>query len=587
MNKDKSSNYKYTWRDFFKLINLAKPKYGLFILSCIISAMSAIVSTFIPNFLKNFIDGFAVSGNVDMRILFGLVTLFILQMVTGLIASYLLSVIGLKIVANVRGLAWTKIVKLPAGFFDKNESGDIASRLVNDTTVLYNLVSISFSQFINAVLMILFCGFWLFYYDWELSLIIIGAIPLFLAFFIPLGKKLSSLSKEQQRSMGRLNISAIEMISENKLIKSFTAENYQIKKGLENIDDLKCIGIKQAKWMATVNPIINLLMMLIIISIVGYGGVKLANGELSPGTFIAFLTLIFYIMGPMVNFGGFFSQLQKTKGATERISNLMYEYEEDLDKGKVLNVTNKDIEIRNLSFKYNNEDNESFTLQNLNLVIKGGHTYAFVGPSGSGKTTLVSLLERFYKPSDGEIYIGGENIEDFSINSWRSQIGYVSQEHSLISGTIRENILFGLDESPRSEEEIINACKMAYAWEFIEDLPNGLDTNVGEKGLMLSGGQRQRIAIARMFFKNPKIILLDEATANLDSKSEQQVQYAMKNIAKDRTAIVIAHRLSTIIDAENIIFMENGKITGQGKHDELQKHHQLYNQFCELQLQAR
>lgn len=584
LRKERSN---YTWRDFFKLINLSKPQYGLFIFSCMISAASAVISTFIPNFLKNFIDGFAHSGKLNGGILLGLVILFVLQTVTGLVASYLLSIIGLKVVANIRGITWTKIVKLPADFFDKNESGDIASRVVSDTTVLYNLVSNSFSQFINAILMILFCGFWLFYYDWELSLIIIVAIPLFLLFFIPLGRKLAELSKKQQASTGRLNIRAIEMISENKLIKSFTAENYQIKKGLENIDDLKNIGMKQAKWMATVNPIINLIMMLIIISIVGYGGVKLANGELSPGTFIAFLTLIFYIMGPIANFGGFFSQLQKTKGATERISQLIYEHEEDLDKGKVLNVTNKDIEIKDLNFKYMTEGNQSFNLQNMNLTIKGGHTYAFVGPSGSGKTTFISLLERFYKPTSGNIYIGGQNIEDFSINSWRSQIGYVSQEHSLISGTIRENILFGLEGEPPSEEEIINVCKMAYAWEFIKDLPNGLDTNVGERGLILSGGQRQRIAIARMFLKNPKIILLDEATANLDSKSEQKVQSAMRNITKDRTAIVIAHRLSTIMDAENIIFMENGKITGQGKHDELQRSHQLYNQFCELQLQTR
>lgn len=577
----------YTWREFFKLINLSKPNYGLFVFACIISAASAIVSTFIPNLLKNFIDTFSLSDNLNGSILLGLLILFTLQTITGLLASYLLSIVGLKIVANLRGITWTKIVKLPTNFFDKNESGDIASRLVNDTTVIYNLVSNSFSQFINAILMILFCGFWLFYYDWQLSLIIVIAIPLFLLFFIPLGRKLSGISKSIQRLTGRLNISAIEMISENKLVKSFTAENVQINKGLKNIDDLKDMGIRQAKWMATVNPILNFIMMLIIISIVGYGGIKLANGELSPGTFIAFLTLIFYIMTPLANFGVFFSQLQKTKGATERISQLIYEYEENIDKGKLLNVTDEDIEIKDVSFKYTTQSKQEFTLHNINLTIKGGQTYAFVGPSGSGKTTLISLLERFYRPTSGDIYIGGQNIEDFSLNSWRSQIGYVSQEHSLINGTIRDNILFGLEEEPPTDEEIVNICEMAYAWEFIKNLPDGLDTKVGERGLMLSGGQRQRIAIARMFLKNPKIILLDEATANLDSKSEQKVQFAMRNITKGRTAIVIAHRLSTIINAENIIFMENGKITGQGKHEELQRNHQLYNQFCELQLQAQ
>jgi len=577
----------YTWREFFKLIKLSKPNYGLFVLACVISSASAIASTFIPNLLKNFIDTFSNSNSLNESILIALLTLFTLQTLTGLLASYLLSLIGLKIVANLRGITWTKIVKLPTSFFDENESGDIASRLVNDTTVIYNLVSTYFSQFINAILMIFFCGFWLFYYDWQLSLIIVIAIPLFLLFFIPLGRKLSGISKNIQGLTGTLNIGAIEMISENRLVKSFTAENLQIKKGLRNIDDLKDMGIKQAKWIATINPILNLIMMSIIISIVGYGGIKLANGELSPGTFIAFLTLIFYIMGPLANFGVFFSQLQKTKGATERISQLIYEDEESIDEGRILNVTEEDIEIRNVSFQYTNQNKQQFTLQNINLTIRGGQTYAFVGPSGSGKTTLISLLERFYRPTIGEIYIGGQNIEDFSLNSWRSQIGYVSQEHSLINGTIRDNILFGLEGEPPNDKEIVDICEMAYAWEFIKDLPDGLDTKVGERGLMLSGGQRQRIAIARMFFKNPKIILLDEATANLDSKSEQKVQLAMRNITKGRTAIVIAHRLSTIINAENIIFLENGRITGQGNHEELQKNHQLYHQFCELQLQAQ
>lgn len=585
MLRRKSKIKNYSWKEFFKLINLSKPNIGLFIFACTTSAVSAIISTFVPNFLKKFIDSFAQSSSIDGEILLWLVILFVIHIGTGVVASYLLSVVGLNIVTNLREITWTKIVKLPTEFFDKNESGDIASRLVNDTTVIYNLVSISFSQFVNAILMIILCGFWLFYYDWELSLIIIMAIPLFLLFFVPLGRILSELSKKMQSLTGKLNINAIEMITENKLIKAFTAEDLQIDKGLKNINELRNIGIKQAKWMAVINPIINLIMMLIIIFIVGYGGVKLANGELSPGTFIAFLTLIFYITGPIANFGGFFSQLQKTKGATERISQLIYESEEDLDKGKPLNVTGKNIELKNVSFKYVTQENQSFSLQNINLTLKGGHTYALVGPSGSGKTTLFSLLERFYRPTNGSIFIDGQNIEDFSLKSWRSQIGYVSQEHSLITGTVRENILFGIDGDLPDEEEIINVCKMAYAWEFIKDLPDGLDTHLGEKGLILSGGQKQRIAIARMLLKNPKIILLDEATANLDSKSEQKVQAAMRNIIKGRTAIVIAHRLSTIINADKIIFMENGRITGQGNHEELQKNHPLYNQFCELQFQ--
>lgn len=575
----------YSWRSFFKLIHRSKPSVGLFITACVISAASAVVSTFIPNFMKNIIDSYSLSGSLNGGILIRLAVLFIFVTITGVLSSYLLNKVGLKIVANLRGMTWTKIVKLPIEFFDKNQSGDIASRLVSDTTVIFNLVSQSFSQFINAVLTLLFCGFWLFYYSWELSLIIVISIPVFLLFFIPLGRVLSGLSKKLQRSTAMLNVNAIEMISENRLIKSFTAENYQIEKGLKNIDELLHIGMKQARWMAMVNPVLNLIMLVIMISVIGYGGVLLANGHLSPGTFIAFLTLIFYIMAPMSNFGMFFTQLQKTKGATERITQLLSEDEENIDQGKILNESHENIEIKDISFKYNTQEKLPFSLENISLSIKRGNTYALVGPSGGGKTTLISLLERFYKPSSGSIYIDGENIENYSLNSWRSQIGYVSQEHSLISGTIRENLVFGIEEP--SEEKIIEACKMAYAWEFIKNLPKGLDTDIGERGLNLSGGQRQRIAIARMFLKDPKIILLDEATASLDSQSEEKVQSAMKKITEGRTAIVIAHRLSTIMNSENIIFVEDGKVTGQGKHDELQRTHPLYRQFCELQFNTQ
>ena len=581
MIRDKREHH-YSWRQFFELIHKSRPRTTLFVVACLISSLSAVLTTFIPHFLKMIVDAYTQSGTFNGSTFAGLGGLFIFVTITGVLSSYLLSKVGLSVVANLRALTWSKIVKLPTPFFDKNQSGDVSSRLVSDTTVIYNLVSHSFSQFINATLSLLFCGFWLFYYSWKLSLIIVAAIPLFLLFFIPLGRVLSQLSRELQQSTAKLNVKAIEMIAENKLIKSFTAEHNQIEKGHGIIQDLMRIGLKQAKWSAAVTPFLNMIMLFIIVVIIGYGGMQLANGELSPGTFIAFLTLIFYIMNPLSNFGLFFSQLQKTKGATERISQLLAEEEENLSAGKQLAPAYKGIELRNLSFSYSTHEHSAFGLEDMNLNLQKGSTYALVGPSGSGKTTLLALLERFYQPTGGNIFIDGERIEDFSLHSWRSQIGYVSQEHTLISGTVRENLMFGLKQH-LSEEKIIDACKMANAWEFINDLPNGLDTYIGEKGLNLSGGQRQRIAIARMFLKDPEIILLDEATSSLDSQSEEKVQSAMRKVIEGRTAIVVAHRLSTIIDSEHIIFIEGGRITGQGRHEELQQTHELYKQFCELQ----
>ncbi|MGS0928510.1 ABC transporter ATP-binding protein [Bacillus safensis] len=573
--------YKETkWKVFFSLIRKTRISINLFIIAMILTAISATASTLVPHFLKKIIDSYNSKNTIHSLDLTALIGIFLSSAILGAIGSYMLSVEGLKVVANLRMLLWRKMVKLPIGFYDKNRSADIASRFVNDTSVIYNLVSNSFSQFVNAVLMILFCGFWLFYYDWQLTLIIIVAIPLYLIFFIPLGKILAKLSKLTQTLTGNLNVRAVETISAIKLVKSSTAEEFQIQKGSQDIERLQNISLKQAKWMVLVNPVINLIMMIIIVTIIMVGGVKLANGDLSPGTFIAFLTLIFYVIGPITNFGLFFTQLQKTIGATERVSQLLSESEELQSEGEDLTITNNDLVIRDLRFYYS--ENDTFSLKNINLTIKGGTTNALVGPSGSGKTTLISLLERYYKPTSGTIFMDGKDIETFSLKSWRNQIGYVSQEHSLISGTIRENLLFGLNEIP-DEEKIIDACKSAYAWEFVGKFTNGLDTDIGEKGLNLSGGQKQRIAIARMFLKDPKIIFLDEATSNLDSQSEKFVNEAMMKIIKGRTSIVIAHRLSTIINADNIIFMENGEVTGIGKHHELKNNHQLYRQFCEQQ----
>lgn len=573
--------YKETkWKVFFSLIRKTRISINLFIIAMILTAISATASTLVPHFLKKIIDSYNSKNTIHSLDLTALIGIFLSSAILGAIGSYMLSVEGLKVVANLRMLLWRKMVKLPIGFYDKNRSADIASRFVNDTSVIYNLVSNSFSQFVNAVLMILFCGFWLFYYDWQLTLIIIVAIPLYLIFFIPLGKILAKLSKLTQTLTGNLNVRAVETISAIKLVKSSTAEEFQIQKGSQDIERLQNISLKQAKWMVLVNPVINLIMMIIIVTIIMVGGVKLANGDLSPGTFIAFLTLIFYVIGPITNFGLFFTQLQKTIGATERVSQLLSESEELQSEGEDLTITNNDLVIRDLRFYYS--ENDTFSLKNINLTIKGGTTNALVGPSGSGKTTLISLLERYYKPTSGTIFMDGKDIETFSLKSWRNQIGYVSQEHSLISGTIRENLLFGLNEIP-DEEKIIDACKSAYAWEFVGKFTNGLDTDIGEKGLNLSGGQKQRIAIARMFLKDPKIIFLDEATSNLDSQSEKFVNEAMVKIIKGRTSIVIAHRLSTIINADNIVFMENGEVTGNGKHHELKNNHQLYRQFCEQQ----
>lgn len=277
----------------------------------------------------------------------------------------------------------------------------------------------------------------------------------------------------------------------------------------------------------------------------------------------------------------FFTQLQKAQGATERIIEIL-QVEEEPFEGKEIDITNQALHFKKVSFQYNEQEK---VLKDITFTVPPGKMVAFCGPSGGGKTTVFGLIEQYYEPTEGAIYIGDTPISELSKRSWRTQLGYVSQDSPMMAGTIRENLTYGL-ENPEAitDNDLWEVAKMAYADQFIQEFPEQLDTEVGERGVKLSGGQRQRIAIARAFLRNPKILMMDEATASLDSQSEAIVQRALSRLMEGRTTLVIAHRLSTIVDADQIIFIDKGQITGMGTHQELTASHDLYREFAEQQL---
>lgn len=575
---------KYTWSVFFKLLKSTKPSSGKIVFGLFFNGISAILASLLPLFLQQLIDGFSSEKNQSFAKvnLMLIAVIFVLQAVAQVAGSYSLNLVGIHMITNLRSRLWSKIVKLPKNFFDKNNSGEISSRIVNDTSMIYDLVSREFAQFVNAMIYMSIGVVMLLILDWKLSILILMAIPLFFIIFIPTGKILSVVSKNIQNSVASLNERAFQMTSENTLTKICTAESFEIGKGIEKINDLQQYSKKQIKIIAFLTPIINFIVMSLILLIITYGGVRVANGTLSVGSFIGIVAVVVMIINPISSMGSFFSELQRTKGATERISDILNERTELLNKGNDLDIGGKSLYWENIDFSYKDKRSE-FTLDKINMAIKVGSKCAIVGPSGAGKSTILALLERLYDVDSGEILLGKQDIKNISLSSWRSQIGYVSQENDLISGTIKDNILYGL-EGTSSEEAIINACKSAFAWEFIDDLPDKLSTFVGERGVMLSVGQRQRIAIARTFLRNPNILLLDEATANLDSDSEKKIQEAVDNVMKNRTVIAVAHRLSTIINSDRIYFIENGVITGCGTHDELLSSHLMYQQFYRQQV---
>jgi ATP-binding cassette, subfamily B, bacterial AbcA/BmrA len=568
-------------RPFFTLILSTKiPKLALAV-GLTASVLTTIAGLLVPVLTKNLVDGFSVAL-LSVPLMFGIGAAFITQAVINGISIYLLSYTGQKIVARLRERMWMKLIRLPVSYFDKQSSGQTVSRIVNDTSVVRDLISNHFPQFITGIISIIGAITILLIMDWKMTLLMLISVPVTLAIMMPLGRKMAKISRGLQDETAVFTGEIQQTLSEIRLMKSSTAEQHEEAKGLKGVDRLLGFGLKEARITALIAPIMYLVMMTVIVMIIGYGGMRVANGTMSTGSLVAFLLYLFQIVFPITSFAMFFTQLQKAKGATERIIDILDLPLEEGQTGIEMDITNKPIQVKNVSFGYSPEEP---VLEDISFEAQPGEMIAFAGPSGSGKTTMFGILERFYEPDAGEIFIGDTPITSLTLDSWRSQIGYVSQESAMMAGTIRDNLCYGLiDDKQITEERLWEVTKMAYADEFIKAFPKGLDTEVGERGVKLSGGQRQRIAIARAFLRNPKILMMDEATASLDSQSEGVVQQALSRLMEGRTTFVIAHRLSTIVDADKIIFIEKGHITGIGTHQELTRTHYLYREYAEQQL---
>lgn len=566
------------WRQFIRLVQQTKPSKLMIGIALALSLGTTGVALLVPLFTKNLINDFSVSSLNAERITL-LVSAIIVQALASGFSIYLLNRIGQSVVAGIRDQLWKKLLVLPVSYFDDHPSGETVSRMTNDTTVVKGLISEHLSNFVTGIISIVGSMIVLFVLDWKMTLLMFTAIPLSVLILMPLGKKMHKISKGMQDETASFTAVLQQVLTEIRLVKASNAEALEYQNGQKGIQKLFQFGLKEAKIQALIAPLMSFVMMALLVLILGYGGMRVSSGALTAGALVAFIMYLFQIIMPMAQLASFFTQFQKATGATERIISILDSVEEEDSKQPVQNMS-QSISVDHLNYSYNNGEQ---VLKDISFNVEAGKVTAIVGPSGSGKTTLFSLFERFYKPQEGSISIGGTSINDFTLLSWRSQIGYVSQESPIVSGTIRDNICYGINRDI-TDDELNQVAKMAYADQFISELPNGYDTEVGERGMKLSGGQRQRIAIARAFLRNPKILMLDEATSSLDSKSEKVVQQALNHLMKGRTTIVIAHRLSTVIGSDQIIFLEKGKITGSGTHKELYNTHSLYREFAEQQL---
>ncbi|MFC3418637.1 ABC transporter ATP-binding protein [Salinicoccus hispanicus] len=571
---------KTSLKDFVALLRQTRLNKGLFATGIFLTLIGTIGSLIVPLLTQSFIDGYD-SELFSNGLIALIIVVFVLSAALDGVAYYILARIGQTIILRLRERVWEKFLKLPIRYFDQTKSGESVSRVVNDTAIIKDLITSHFPQLISGIISVIGAVVILFVLDWRMSMIMFIAVPVSIVIILPLGRKMSRISRALQDETAAFTGVIQETLSEMRLVKSFNGEAFERNKGQRGIRSLYGYGMKEATINAFLSPIMSTVMMFVIILIIAYGGVRVAEGTLSMGTMVAFLLYLFQIIMPMTMFAMFFTEYNKALGATERIIGILDKEEEDEDES----VSGEVIDFNTLTFEdvaFGYEPSKEI-LHRISLTASNGQKVAFVGPSGSGKSTIFALIERYYDIDAGSIAVDGTDIRNIPLSTLRRQIGYVAQESAIISGTIRDNITYGLGEDEYTDADVDLAVRRSYSHEFIEMLDQGLDTEVGERGIKLSGGQRQRIGIARAFLKDPKLLMLDEATASLDSRSEKFVQEALDDLMQGRTVLVIAHRLSTIINSDRIFFLDNGHITGEGTHHELMENHAMYRIFTEQQ----
>ncbi|MBE9908976.1 ABC transporter ATP-binding protein [Enterococcus casseliflavus] len=568
-------------KQFIAILNRYKPSWIELVGTGLVSILETGVSLIVPLLAMNLIN-LLIAGDLNWIVLLAIFFLFLIQIIFSGLSLYMKTYVGEKLIIELRKDLWSRVVNFPVSYFDRSNSGEVMSRITNDTTVLKNFLVDHLIPFFTGLITIIGSYIILFVINWRIAVLFLCVLPLAFLIISPLGKKMYEVARSTQNETAAFQGDLGRVLSNIRLVKISVTEKEEIDNGFKRMDSLYQYGLKAGKIMAVVSPIMTTTVLIVLLGILAVGIYQVATGALTGGGLIAIVFYLFQIMTPMTLMAQFFTQIQKARGSVESIYSLLKEnFEENNHEVKIpINDSgDTEIELSRVGFAY---DNNRELLTEISFIAKRGQKTAIVGESGVGKTTIFSLLEQFYKISKGQIYHNGESIYNYRINEWREKISYVSQDTPIMEGTIYDNLVYGIKKKV-SNQEVSEALAKANLSEFINGLPDGINTEVGERGVRLSGGQKQRISIARAILKDPSILLLDEATAHLDSEAEGLVQEAFNNIMENRTTIVIAHRLSTVMDSDNIIVLQDGVVSGQGSHMELYKENSLYKKLVDQQ----
>ncbi|AKL97837.1 ABC transporter ATP-binding protein [Endomicrobium proavitum] len=554
-----------------KLYEYLKPYKGRFIAALIFMILYAFFDWFVLTKLKDFINViFERSDSVQMLLKIALLIplIFAFTSICDYGRSYLLSYVGENVIKDLRLKLHNKLMSLSHDFYVRNSSAKMMSRVTNDLSIVSGAIVGVPSSLVKELLTFIFMAVYVFYLNWQFSLLVLVGLPLVAVPLYVFGKRLRKASKAGQQQTAEIYSSIHQMLNGFSVIKAFNTEKHEVARFQNENDKAYGISMGIVRVDARQSPFVEFIGGLAGALLLLLGGKDVISGVWSPGAFMVFFYAVTKMYKPIKNLAGVNSQIQNAISASERVFEVLDEVPsiKDAPGAAELKPFRNSIIYKDVTFGYTLEKD---TIKNLNVEIKYGHTVAFVGHSGSGKTTLANLLLRFYDPKNGEIIIDGINIKNVTLDSLRKQIGIVTQDVTLFDNTVKYNISYGSFNA--SMDEIIAAAKNANAHSFISKLPNGYDTLVGERGAKLSGGEKQRISIARAMLKNPPILVLDEATSALDSTSEKLVQTAIDDLMKNRTVVLIAHRLATVRNANKIVVMDAGKIVESGTHEELIK----------------